>query len=312
MGEELRNNILDNEKSISELNYSYDQILNIVQSEYERYIQQYKINKNASLLLGYYQIMFMHFFRIVTLFNRTKNRFKRAENIKFEEISDGISFILKELKLDFPHFMRTARSVRRYDRSIRETNTTFENILVEKLYLDTYTNLEVYLQNIVAILLNCFPVYLNKTELKLKVENIFRNDIKNIQDLKGLIIQEEISSIFHSKNIADVIPLLLRKFKIDYHDEYGDNLNELFFHSKVRNHIIHSTGIVNKKLLTDLSSRKIDHKLTEGENLKSILKSEIDFFTDVAHHIMRTTNSLVYNDVHRMYNHNQLSNKYDA
>ncbi|TGN00015.1 hypothetical protein [Leptospira dzoumogneensis] len=312
MSDDLKNSILDNEKTISELNYSYDQVSSIVQNEYERYIQQYKINKNARLLLGYYQIMFMHFFRIVTLFNRTKNRFRRAENIKFEEVNDGISLILKELKLDFPHFMRTIRSVRRYDRSIRGSDTTFENILVEKLYLDTYTNLEVYLQNIASILLSCFPVYLTKTELKLKVENVFRDDVENIQDLKSFIIQEEISSIFHSKNIADVVLLLLKKFKIDFQNEYGNSLNELFFYSKIRNHIIHSTGLINKKFLADLSSRKIDHELAEGENLKTILKSKIEVFADVSHHIMRTTNSLVYKDLHRMYNHNRSNNKNDA
>ncbi|MBW0434897.1 hypothetical protein HGB47_14860 [Leptospira yasudae] len=312
VSEELKNSVLEGEETISALNYSYDQISSVIQNEYNRYIQQYKINKNARLLLGYYHLIFLHFFRLITVFNKAKNKFKRIEEVSFSELRGSMVKILRDLKLDFPSFMKNLRSVHFYNRSLLNNNTTFENILIEKLYLDTYTNLEVYLQNIVATLLSFFPVYLNKTELKLKVNNIFGDDFKNIHDLKSFIIEEDIVSIFHSKNISDVVVAILKKFKIEYRDEYGESLNKLFFYSKIRNHIIHSTGVVNKKFLTDLSLREIKHNLVEGESLKILLKSEIEIFADISYNIMQTTNSLIVQDLNRMYMHNKSSNKNDA
>lgn len=320
--ESLSNNIESFRKEYSEvielneiLNYelqntkkAYSTLLEIMKQENDRFYRQLDINISAIHLTSLYKTLLLRTRLITGVFSGIKRKIKKElPSEDYSELLTPSLFLIRHFEIDIPGFYRTIYRAKKHEESLVNLNTSFETIVMEKLFIDTYSNIEVHLQNVLRSILLALPGYIKKDFLKVKFEHLYSS--KSISDLRKIIIEDEIYEIFHAGNIVDIIRAIYKK--LDISKDSIDQLptKKLLLYSKIRNSLVHSDGIINKHIINSLEILRIDHNLTLDQNIRPDLYHYIFDFSDVSRETMDRFFKTIHNNIERMAKYNAANTK---
>lgn len=305
---EESNYLEDAKKYLKEVYQSYDEILNLAKTEYKRSLDSQIKNSAALLLVDKYEILLLISESEKDNISILNRLIKKQKEETFIELKNELTDLLKTFDFRILQKFKILNKIATSNKILNSYNLTFKDILTEKLYLDIYNNLEIYYQNILKILFNAFPIYLTKSEYRIDISHIYNEE----ESIKNLMIEEEILSILRTLNLSDAIQKMENIFKFEFNENIRKNLKKLYYYSKVRNHLIHTDGFVNIKLIHDLKKRKITHSLEVGINLKDQIKFIINDFSELCEILMSDINNTLLNEIPRMHKHKKDKEGYVA
>jgi len=159
-------------------------------------------------------------------------------------------------------------------RQLSETGKTYENMLAEKVVVDTYSSLEKFLFDCFFIVYSCFPKFLGENK-SVSIAELFIND--DIERCKKHIIEQEVKSIIQSNHVIDTLKSFIKKFKMKTIKELseGEEARILLEISWVRNIIIHNNGEINQIYIQDVN-KKLDGNSKYDFSLGDSVVEKID------------------------------------
>jgi|GEM_PF-1669534 len=121
---------------------------------------------------------------------------------------------------------------------------SYENIVDEKILVDTYSAFETFLFDCFYAVYTFFPKYLG-AQKSISVSDLFIGG--DIELCKKNIVELEVKSFIQANNIIEVIGGFNKKFNLDLSSVVSEDDKKLLFElSLLRNLLIHNNGVVNR------------------------------------------------------------------
>jgi hypothetical protein len=158
-----------------------------------------------------------------------------------------------------------SKYVETYKKAIDELKTEnkkYEDILIERLYVDNYFFFEETISECLKTLYNFYPKFLNKTEIVVDFDDLYEQD--KIEFIRQNVIDNKVKSMIQSSNTFSILKKFNSIFGIEVNID-TKTLNQLFIISQNRNLLVHNKGIVSNIYLWELKNKKIKSELNLGE-----------------------------------------------
>lgn len=180
-----------------------------------------------------------------------------------------------------------------------ELGKTNDDLINEKIIIDTYSSFERFLADCYSIIYGFFPKYIG-SEANVGVIDLFFEEIDVCQ---RNVIEAKVKSIVQSNNISDNIKDLNKKFKIKM-EINSDDVNHMHEISLIRNLIIHNNSRVNRIHINQMKRLPNPrYVMKEDELVCSKLEEIASSVKEISFGICDIVKNAILDDSIRLYRH---------
>lgn len=253
-------------------------------------------------------------FNLEVLFKAKISEAKQEFSLRLEQqrLFDIQNMFLKTLHTEVKKSNHCASEVienlsRKYEgtyQRLHETGRTYEDIIAEKIVIDTYSSLEKFLSECFFTIYFCFPKFLGESKT-IPITELFIDG--DIELCKRHIIEQEVKSLIQSNNIIKTLENFDKKFDIKNIKPLsdGEDAKALLEIAWVRNIIIHNNGRINQVYIYDvnkiLGSSKYHFSI--GDSVLEKIDDVVDDIKRISGKICEDLENLLLNDFVRLKNY---------